>query len=423
MWQAEARFPNKPFRAYVISKPFDATLGYRGRSCLLLLGFFRAGFVLLVGFCTLLLGSSAMAPARTDLNAATRAQRRAGAPLPSGRPVQQLTKSRREKLKTLFAGWLLGQGKTFDGLVQVAKSDADIANEQLILFGRWLYETGKPYSFYSETINLFSSECPSLRRLLQPAWDLAFSWLREEPPVHHTAMPWQVLTAMITISLLYGWVRVAGVLALSWGGLAGIGEVLSALRRDPVLPEDVGENLQYVLLAVKEPKTRFRTARHQSVKVDQPQLAQVVRLAFAALGPDERLWFLSGSALRNRFKKLLLALQLTPNILPGVRDLDLGSLRAGGATWMMNVTENPDLVRRRGRWINNKVMEVYVQEVSAVLFLPRLPAEVKLKIFQLANKLNEAVSFSTTCLKLKVDFKAWFSWHAEALCFRVWAYA
>ncbi|CAE7267325.1 unnamed protein product [Symbiodinium pilosum] len=183
---------------------------------------------------------------------------------------------------------------------------------------------------------------------------------------------------------------------------------MAALRRDLVLPEDVGEQLQYALMAVKEPKTRFRTARHQSLKVDQPQLVDVVRLAFSNFDPDAKLWGWSGSTLRSRFKKLLAALGLQSGILPGVRDLDLGSLRAGGATWLMNVTENPDFVRRRGRWINNKVMDIYVQEVSAILFLPRLPAALKAKIFSLANGLNEAIAFAKNCMQMKLDSGTWF---------------
>ena len=349
-----------------------------------------------------------MAPSRTEQNAAARADRRAAAPLQSGRPVLQMTRSRREKLKALFAGWLLGQGRSFDGLLQLARTDVETANEMLILFGKWLYESGKPYSFYSETINMFSSECPAIRRLLQPAWGLAFSWLREEPPVHHTAMPWQILAAMLTVCLVYGWTQVAGVLALSWGGLARVGEVMAAYRRDLVLPEDVGENLTYALMAVKEPKTRFQTARHQCIKVDQPQLVAIVKLAFSNFEPDMKLWSWSGSTLRSRFKKLLAALDLQSGILPGVRDLDLGSLRAGGATWLMSVTENPDFVRRRGRWINNKVMDIYVQEVSAILFLPRLPLALKRKIFSLANGLTEAIAFASSCMQMKLESKTWF---------------
>ena len=250
------------------------------------------------------------------------------------------------------------------------RSDPDFANEVLICYGQHLYKTGKTYSSYSETLNMFSSQCPSLRRLLQPAWDLAFSWQREEPPVHHTAMPWQVLTAAVAIALVYGWVDVAGVISLCWGGLARVGEVLNATRSDLVLPADVGTpGSGYLLMTVREPKTRFRAARHQSLRVDQPQLLRVTTLAFSALEPSERLWPFSGSTLRNRFRKLMLALRLCPGIVPRVRDFDLGSLRAGGATWLMDTTENPDYVRRRGRWITTKVMEIYVQEVTALTFL------------------------------------------------------
>ena len=61
----------------------------------------------------------------------------------------------------------------------------------------------------------------------------------------------------------------------------------------------------------------------------------------------------------------------------GVKKLDLGSLSAGGATWLLHTTENSELVRRHGRWLNHKVMEIYIQEVSAVLLLPRLPREAR----------------------------------------------
>ena len=102
---------------------------------------------------------------------------------------------------------------------------------------------GFPYYHYAETVNLLSSEFPFLRRLLQPAWDLAFAWQREEPPVHHSALPWQILLAMLAICVTWGWIDIAGLLALSWG-LARIGEVLAACRADLVLPSDTGEGLR-----------------------------------------------------------------------------------------------------------------------------------------------------------------------------------
>ena len=48
---------------------------------------------------------------------------------------------------------------------------------------------------------------------------------------------------------------------------------------------------------------------------------------------------------------------------------------------MMMVSDCPDLVRRRGRWINAKVAEIYIQEVSALQLLPQLPKGSRQLIF------------------------------------------
>ncbi|CAE7245551.1 icmt-1 [Symbiodinium sp. CCMP2592] len=96
----------------------------------------------------------------------------------------------------------------------------------------------------------------------------SFAWQREEPPTHHSAMPWQVLAAMLSIALAWGWVTVAGAIAIGWGGLARIGKVLAAKRSHLVLPADVGFTSAAVHLSVMEPKTRYRAARHQCIKID-----------------------------------------------------------------------------------------------------------------------------------------------------------
>ncbi|CAE7042204.1 unnamed protein product [Symbiodinium sp. CCMP2592] len=211
-------------------------------------------------------------------------------------------------------------------------------------------------------------------------------------------MPWQVLLALMAVCYVWGWDDVAGSLALCWGGLARVGEVLAAKRRNLVVPADVGlEALpgpKQVFLSVLEPKTRFKAARHQCLKIDQPQLVEAIIFAFGRLGPEASLWPRSGSALRLRFKKLLAAVGLPIGAVEGVRDFDLASLRAGGATWLMNVTESPDLVRRRGRWITNKVMEIYVQEVSAMMYLPRLEQGQRENLFAWTNSFQSALEFA-----------------------------
>ena len=152
------------------------------------------------------------------------------------------------------------------------------------------------------------------------------------------------------------------------------------MRSQLVLPKDVEYTADYVLLQINEPKTRFRAARHQVAKVDQRQLVKVIELAFQHLKPHQRLWPFSGQTMRARFQKLLDASGLSSLPKNLSRGIDLGSLRAGGASWLMMVSEDVELTRRRGRWLTSKVLEIYVQEVSSLQFLPNLPGPTKLLI-------------------------------------------
>ena len=191
------------------------------------------------------------------------------------------------------------------------------------------------------------------------------------------ALPWQPLVALLVTSFSWGWVRVAGIIALSWGALTRIGEVLAASRSDLVLPSDLGGTTDFALLQIREPKTRHRGARHQVARLDQPDLLKIIEAAFARLPRNARLWPFSGQTLRKRFYNLLTALKLPSGSDRGHRGIDLGSLRAGGATWLLEASEHPGFVRRRGRWISAKIMEIYIQEASSAQFLPMLDLQSK----------------------------------------------
>lgn len=297
--------------------------------------------------------------------------------LPTGHPVLQQTQVYREKLLKVFDQWLNTEGISLDGLIGSMNPDIDAVNCLLEKYGRQMYRAGRPYGQYAETIKAVAAKRPRIKRSLQQAWHLAFAWLRKEPPIHHVALPWQALLSLLAPSLAWGWQREAGVIAFSLGGITRIGEVLSAFRRNLVLPSDLGDTEHFALLEIQEPKTCFTMARHQAARLDQPQLLPVVELAFKNLLPGEKLWPASPQTMRKRFQRLLEANGLS-DLPEGVsRGLDLGSLRAGGASWLLLVSEDSELTRRRGRWITPRVMEIYVQEVGALQFLPKLPRAVR----------------------------------------------
>ncbi|CAE7635021.1 unnamed protein product, partial [Symbiodinium necroappetens] len=390
------------------SRLFDSSLGFPGEG-----PFFRV-FWVWFGIVGSYAATSHVLRPRNPADE-RRSRARSATVLVEGRPVEPVTKKRREKLLQAFSAWLTEQGADLESLLDLSPLGTKKLNSFLVCYGRQLFDAGWPYSHYSEVINAVSSKEPGVRRCLQPSWDLAFAWLREEPHSHHVALPWQVLVAAITLSLLWGWPRVAGMLAMTWGSVMRIGESLAACRRDLLLPGDVCDTMAFALISISEPKTRFRAARHQSAKLDQPDLLEVVHLAFGHLSLDSKLWPFSASTLRCRFDALMDRLGANTWAGQGSRALDLGSLRAGGATWLLQVSEDSELVRRRGRWLNSRTMEIYIQEISALQFMHRLAPQSRFRVFSLVDSFRKVLSLAQQLQASSTPTSQWYTFFAGGM--------
>lgn len=313
------------------------------------------------------------------------ALRNARPPLTLGRPVTDTTVKLRQRYWDIFLTWTRENALDFEVMLEHSYSCIDEINIVMTRYGRLLYQKGKSYNQYAETLNALGSHRPSLRRLLQQSWDLGYAWVKSEPSTHHVAMPARVVISMISIAILWGWPFVAGVLALGFGAMLRPGEVCSALRKDLLLPRDVDHTVDYGLLSIREPKSRFTHARHQSAKIDSPDLMAVIDMAFGQLPGGERLWPYSSQTLRSRFRSLLAALKLPVSSTPHLRALDLGSLRSGGATYVIQVTEDSELCRRRGRWASMKMMDIYVQEVMALQYMKMISDDSRKHVLKVAS--------------------------------------
>ena len=213
---------------------------------------------------------------------------------------------------------------------------------------------------------------------------------------------------MISVSLMWGWTAFSGCLALGFGGLLRPGEFLGGVRRDLTLPEDCDNMVDFALYSIRDPKTRFTQARHQSSKIDSPDLVQVLQLCFRNLHPFQRLWPMSGQTFRVRFRQVLDALRLPSIVVGGQKVLDPGSLRAGGASFLLLSTEDSELVRRRGRWSNHRMMEIYVQEVTALTYTKQLNEKTINCITVTARSFPEILRKSICLQAAKIPPKAWF---------------
>ena len=65
--------------------------------------------------------------------------------------------------------------------------------------------------------------------------------------------------------------------------------------------------------------------------------------------------------------------------------LDLGSLRAAGATDLYSLTQSLDTVQGRGGWHERKVLYTYIQEVVSSTFVSQLPTRTRSRVALLAE--------------------------------------
>ena len=273
--------------------------------------------------------------------------------------------------------------------------------------GAIFFAEDRPYYHFAETINSVSAKRPILRRSLQQAWDLCAMWTSYEPVEPHQAMPFQVLLAVLSTCLIWGWTREAGIFAMCWGMLLRVGEIVKAKRSDIVFPKDVHYTIDHVLIKILEPKTRFRAARHQSSKLEAPDLIAVAWLGLGHLKPYEKVWPNSPSTLRSRLDKILLRLGLPTKTVGLKKPLTLASFRPGGATYMISLTESAEMVRRRGRWLSMRVMEVYLQEVAASTFMTDLDPTTRETILQAMAEFPQILQTSVRFASAHFPEKVW----------------
>eukprot|EP00438_Fugacium_kawagutii_P001504 Skav202550 [mRNA] locus=scaffold2011:388236:392729:- [translate_table: standard] len=76
---------------------------------------------------------------------------------------------------------------------------------------------------------------------------------------------------------------------------------------------------------------------------------------------------------------------------------------------LASVTENSELVRRRGRWLSSRVMEIYLQEIEAVTYIHRLNHLQRLKISDLVLAFPSVLEKAIYFLEHGIPTSTWFN--------------
>ena len=90
------------------------------------------------------------------------------------------------------------------------------------------------------------------------------------------------------------------------------------------------------------------------------------------------------------------------------KKIDLGSLRPGGATWLLHRAEQPELVRRRGRWLSARTMEIYLEEVLVTTFEEKISPKTRALIHLCAGGYAVTLERIMAFLECGIPPVAWY---------------
>lgn len=142
-------------------------------------------------------------------------------------------------------------------------------------------------------------------------------------------------------------------------------------------------------------------------------MVRLLEAIFGRLTPIEFLWHHSPPTLRRRFATLLSALGLALRH-DGSHIYSLSSLRPGGATFWLQATEDSEFVRRKGRWLSTRVLEIYLQKSAISTYHRRLSDETRTRIDHLCRSfqtiLDRAIFFKETKIPLAAALVMQGSW-------------
>ena len=148
-------------------------------------------------------------------------------------------------------------------------------------------------------------------------------------------------------------------------------------------------------------KREGRSAKHQSARIDYKDVVDFLSAVYVNCAGTEKLWPWSAATLRGRSNCLLKALDLPVTKVSGQRPFDFGSLRPGGATFLLNLTEDgfqPE------SW---NVMDIYLQEVHIATCVQKLLDSQRSKIQTLVDCFQPTLELAIFYLRNGIPPKTW----------------
>ena len=303
------------------------------------------------------------------------------ADLVTSRATNARVRERRRLLLNEFAAFI---SLSFAGLplADFLEYPATRVDRALAEWGQIWFRAGRSHLDFCELVNAVVDQQRALRGHLSHSWDVAWMWRALLPGGNRCAMPESVFLAMVSLALQWNWPHIALLLATGFCGMLRVHELRDLTFGDYLTPSALLRGGCTVYVTIGRPKMRRIAARRGYARLDEPGLADFVEAMTHAYASEDLVFPGTYAQLRQAMLAMCAELGLPSESRRG--GLSWGSLRAGGATWLFQATDSPELVRYRGRWSSGRMLEIYIQEVGSSSILPALPAQTRERVRELA---------------------------------------
>ena len=155
------------------------------------------------------------------------------------------------------------------------------------------------------------------------------------------------------------WLTLAVMVLTGFYGLLRPGELLNLRASDVVPPNSMSLGSAFSVVRIARPKNARQMGIQQYVEIRHPDAANWLAWLKSERQPEAALWNSTPHRFRSMFKSVCRSLNIE-----SLR-LSPASLRAGGATWLVDQGIEVSRVRFLGRWAHMRSLEHYLQIARA----------------------------------------------------------
>ena len=228
---------------------------------------------------------------------------------------------------------------------------------------------------------------PRPKKRLQSTWSTLKAWEELKPSEFRMPLPLPLLVAIVCKSRLFAvnavdrkteglWYNFAALVMTGFFGLLRPGELLSITAKDVSLPHSLSLAAPHAVIRLCRPKNSRHLGIQQFVSITNPDAINWLSwMVLSKKEPDRPLWQSTDREFRRMFSTVTEALKIKS------LKFSPASLRAGGATWLIDEGVEVSKIRFLGRWTNMNSLEHYVQVARAqqltLSILPKVAANLK----------------------------------------------